>query len=299
MQRGGRSLDILLNDKGGAGGVGEVEGLRIVGPHVHGLRPGGLVDGIAGKGLDLRDHQCTHHAVDGDFTVFVGEIEAVAGNVTAGVGDIFAGGGRDLERHACQRFPGEGVPLVNDQCSGLAVFNHHRLRIAALPDDNIGAGGVHHIAGWGLDFRQNISAGGKVRDFDFPLCVRGENAVLGQAGRSDHTVQPHLTACGSCHSELGPGEGLAGGAVPFLDDNGPFWLVFEGQANRPALFDLDGLRLRIQNKSSGGAGLRHYHALARFQPGNADLAVFVRSENAVLIPDKGAVCIDNLELCVL
>ena len=122
---------------------------------------------------------------------------------------------------------------------------------------------------------------------------------MGQAGRADHTVQPHLTARRRGHAELGPGKGLACGAIPLLDDNGPFRLVFEREGNGAALFDLDGLRLRIQDKSSGGAGFRHHHALSRFQPGDADFPVFICSENAVPVPDQGAVRVHDLELRVL
>ena len=124
---------------------------------------------------------------------------------------------------------------IRDRRTGLGVFHDDRLRIAALPDDDIGAGGVHHIAGRSLDLIQYISAGGEVGNADFALCVRGENAVLGQAGRADHTVQPHLTARRRGHAELGPGKGLACGAIPLLDDNGPFRLVFEREGNGAAL----------------------------------------------------------------
>ena len=299
FQRCSGALNILLDHKSGAGGVGEVEGLRVVGVHYHRLRPGGLVDGVAGDGGRFRHHQRPHHAVDGDFAVLVGEIQAVAADLSVFSRYELARGGGHLEGDALQGLPGEGIPFVDDQRTGLGVFHDDGLRVAALPDDNIGAGGVHDIPGGGLDFSQDVSAGGKVGDLDFSLGVGGEDSILGQRGRADHAVQPYLTACRRGHAELRAGEGLAGGAVPLLDNDGPARLVLKGQADGAALFDLDGLALRVQNKASGGAGFRHYHALAGGQAGDADFAVFIGSENAVAVAHNGAVRIQNLKLGVL
>ena len=72
-----------------------------------------------------------------------------------------------------------------------------------------------------------------------PFCVRVAGA--------DHAVQPHLTASGSGHPELRAGKGLTGGAVPLLDDELALGLVLEGQADRAAFLDLNGLGLGIND----------------------------------------------------
>ena len=179
FQRGRSALDILLDHKGGAGCVGKVEDLRVIGPHVHRLRPGGLVDGVAGDGGRLRHHQRTNYAIDGDFSVLVGEIQAVAADLAVFIGDKLAGGGSDFEGDALQRLPSKGVPFVDHQRSRLGVGHNDGLRVAALPDGHIGAGLVHDIAGRGLDFRQHISAGGEVGDLDLSAAVGGEYTVGG------------------------------------------------------------------------------------------------------------------------
>ena len=59
--------------------------------------------------------------------------------------------------------------------------------------------------------------------------VPAENGQISSNGL--YFVHPYLTACGGGHAELCAGEGLAGGAVPFLDNDGPFRLVFEREGH--------------------------------------------------------------------
>ena len=121
---------------------------------------------------------------------------------------------------------------------------------------------------------------------------------MGQRGVSNDTIQSHLAA-GSCRdSELRSGKRLAGGAVPFLDDQLTLGLILKGQADRPALFDLYGLGLGIDEVARRGLGFRHHHALARLETGDQDFAVLVGAEDAVGIANEGAVRVGNLELSV-
>ena len=69
----------------------EVERLCVVGVDLDGLGLWSRVDGVAGDGLRLRDHQGTHHPVDLDLAVLVRLVEAVTGDVAVLVGDKFAG----------------------------------------------------------------------------------------------------------------------------------------------------------------------------------------------------------------
>ena len=221
-------LKAIYKDNADSRFVVKIEGLRVVGPHVHGLRPGGLVDDVAGDALGFGDYQRPHHAVNGDLAVLVGVIQAVGADVPAGVRYKLSGGGGHFELH-----PLEGLsvraPFQDHQRPGLAVLNHNGLGIAALPDHHIGGRAVHHVALWGLDFSYNISTGGKVGNADLSLGVGSEDAVLRQGGRADHAVQAHLTARRRGDTELGPTQRLVGGTVPLLDDQLPLGLVLEGE----------------------------------------------------------------------
>ena len=234
LQRRRGALNILFDHKGGAGRVGEVQRLGVIGIDYHRLGAAGLVDGVAGNGGRFRHHQRPHHAMDGDFAILVGEVQAVAADLSVFSGDELAGRGRHFEGHALQGLPGEEIPLVDHQGSGLGVFHDDRLRIAVFADDHVCGRTIHHIPCRGLDLSQHISAGGQIGDRDLTLPIRGKDTVLSQGRGADHAVQPHLTASGSGHPELRAGKGLTGGAVPLLDDELALGLVFEGQADRAA-----------------------------------------------------------------
>ena len=293
------SGDKLLDHQRCAGGVVEGQLLCIIGIDHNRLAAAGLVNHIAGKGLDLCDHQRPHHTGNGDLAVGIGIIEAIGGNSAAFIGHKFTCGGSDLEGDAFQRLIGKRILLLDQQGSGAGVFHNDSLCITAAPDYHIGGRGVDHIAIRRLDFIQHIGAGGQIGDLDFSLRVRGENAVLGQRGCANHTVQPHLTSCGGGNAELRTAQRLAGGAVPLLDDDGPFRLILKGQGHGAPLLDLHRLALRVQNETSRGAGFRHHHALARCQPGNEDFAIFIGAVHAVAVTHDGSIRIQNLELGVL
>ena len=55
----------------------------------------------------------------------------------------------------------------------------------------------------------------------------------------------------------------------------------------------------INQKSCGGLGFSDNHALAGFQAGNADFAVFISPVNPVAVSDQGAVRVHDLKLGVL
>ena len=298
LQRRCSALDILFNHKGGAGRVGEVQRLGVIGVDYHRLGAAGLVDGVTGNGGRFSHHQRPHHAMDGDFAVLIGEVQAVAADLSVFSGYKLAGGGRHLEGHTLQGLPGEGVPLVDHQGSGLGVFHDDSLRIAVFADDHVCGRTIHHIPCRGLDLIDDISAGGQIGDSDLALTVGGKDAVLRQGRGADHAVHPHLTASGSGHPELRAGKGLTGGAVPLLDDELTLGLVLEGQADRAALLDLNGLGLGINDIAVRSLRFRHNDALAGFQAGDADLAVLIRPEDAVAVPDQRAVRVGDLEFRV-
>ena len=276
-----------------------MERLGVVRVHHHGLSPCGLINGIARNGGRFRHHQRPHHAIDGDFAVLVSEVQAVAADLPIFIRYKLPCGSSHFESDALQRLAGEGVPLVDDQRSGLGVFHNDGLGVAALPDDHIGGGCINDIpAIRGLDLRQHIRAGGQVGDLDLALGVRGKDAVLGEGAVTNHAVQPYLTARRCRYPELRAGKGLAGGAVPLLDNESALWLILKGEGNGAALLDLDGLALGVQDETVRGASFRHHHALAGFQTGDADLAVLVGAVDAVAVPNQGPIGIHDLELGV-
>ena len=118
------------------------------------------VNGVAGDALYLSHYQGTYYAIDLNFTLTVGLVEAIAGDVAILIGDILSGGGSDLEGNALQRLARFGIPLVNDETSGLGIGDNNRLGVAAFPNNHIGGGLVDNIsARRRLDFSQYISAG--------------------------------------------------------------------------------------------------------------------------------------------
>ena len=137
LQRRCGALNILFDHKSGAGRVGEMQCLGVIGVDYHRLGAAGLVDGVAGNGGRFRHHQSPHHTMDGDFAVLVGEVQTVAADLSVFSGYELAGRGRHLEGHTLQGLPGEGIPLVDHQGSGLGVFHDDRLRIAVFADDHV------------------------------------------------------------------------------------------------------------------------------------------------------------------
>ena len=76
LQRRCGALDILFNHKSGAGRVGEVQRLGVIGIDHHRLGAAGLVDGVTGNGGRFRHYQRPHHTMDGDFAVLIRRYEA-------------------------------------------------------------------------------------------------------------------------------------------------------------------------------------------------------------------------------
>ena len=274
------------------------DGLGVVGVDDHRLGTAFLMDGIALDGLGFRDDECPHQTVNDDLAVFVSAVEAHAGGHAAVVVHHRAVRLGDGKLYPLQGLMGDGIQLVDDKAALGGVGDDHRLGIYTLPDDYIGGGGVHDVPMGRLDLREHVCAGGQVGDADLTAAVGGENTVLGEGGIANYPVQSHLAAGGRRHSELGPGERLARGAVPFLDDQLTLRLILKSEADRPALFDLHGLGLGIDEVARRGLGFRHHHALSGLEAGDQDLTIFVRPVDAVGVPNEGAVRIGDLELCV-
>ena len=214
-------------------------------------------------------------------SVFVGGVEAVAGSKALVIGNQFAICRFDFELDAREGLARHAVGLADQEAALGGIRDNHCLRVPVGADDHVLAGFVHDIACRGLDLRQHISAGGEIGNANLAVAVRGEQPILRQGAAADHAVQPHFTASGRCNAELRAGERLAGDAVPLLHNQLSGGLVLESQGNGTPFFNLDRLRLRVDQKSGGGLRLGDDHTLAGLQAGNADFAVLVCAVNSV------------------
>ena len=174
-----RALDILLDDQGRAGRVIECQRLGIIGIYYNGLCLRARIDAVAGDRLRLRDNESADHAVDLDLSIFVGDVQAVAGDVAILIRHVLTGRSGHLERDAGQRLTSQGIPLIDDEAACLGVADDYCLGITALADDHIGRGLVNHIALRRLDLSQYIGAGRQVGDVDLARRIGREDAVLG------------------------------------------------------------------------------------------------------------------------
>ena len=171
--------------------------------------------------------------------------------------------------------------------------------VAISSNDYIGTGRIHHVACRSLDFRQHVRAGSKIGDADLTVAVSGKNTVGGQCGRADYAVQAHLAASGGSNAELSARQGIAGIAVPLLDDELAFRLVFHSHADRLPSLNHDSLALGVDEEACGSAGFRDHYASAGNQPVNAHLTVLVTAVDAIGIAHQGAVRIGHLKFGVL
>ena len=289
----------LQDGQGAEGIIVKPDGLGVPGIDHHSLGRGVLA-------VIIRRLFLGHHIGSGeqlgqhDLPVDIGGVEAVAGGHALVVRGQLPVGGHHLELRPGQGLTGHAVILLDDQTTLAGVFDHHSLGVAALPNDHVGGGRVDDVpAVRGLDLIDHISTGSQIGDLDLTLSVGGEDAVLGQGRRADDPVQPHLAASGGGDSELRAGKHLIGLAVPFLDDQAAFRLIFKGKRHGFTRLNLDGLTLGIDQETSGGAHLGDYHALSRLQTGDADLPVLIGAVDAVGVADQGPVRVHDLELGVL
>ena len=288
----------LINDQCSSLLVPEGQGLGVVGVYYDSL--GSAVQDIAGKRLGfLHDVGVRLQTGDGNLTVLVGVVDAVTGDLSLCVGNELAAGSSDGKFHALQRFIAAGILLHNDEAALGGVFDDHRLGIAIGANHHIGGRLVNDIACGSLQFRDDISTGSQIREADLAVTIGSEDTVLSQRGSANDTIQTDFTACGSGNAELCARQRLVVDAVALLNDQLALRLVLEGQCDGAALFDLDGLRLGVDDESIGSLSLGDHDALAGFQTLDADLTVLIGSVNAVGIANQLAVRIGDLEFRIL
>ena len=288
----------LLHQQSAQGHIGKGQNLRVRLTHNHRLRRG--VQQVAVNGFHLgHDIGVGVQLAEVNLAVLVGGVEAVGAGQAFIVGHQLTVRRRDLELDAGKSLSGHAVGFADQEAPLRGIGDNDGLRVAVGPDDNIGAGAIHDIARRGLGFGQHIRAGSQIRNADFAVAVGLEDAALCQRGCADYAVQPHFTASGGSHSKLCVREGLAGDAVPLLDNQLAGGLILEGQGNGAPFLDLDCLRLRVDQEPSGGLRLGDNHALAGLQAGNTDFAILVGAVDAVAVPDDSAIGVGNFELGIL
>ena len=203
----------------------------------NGLRPGGLVNGVAGDAGRFRYYQRTHHSIDRDFSLSVRMIDAVGGQHPVFVRHKFPGGRRDFERGSLQGLPGEAVLFQHDQLPGGLVAELQRYRLTRLDFGGL-RGIVQHIigplAGFLCDHRH---AGGEAVHPDGSRAVRHKFTV-GAADHAARAVRQH---------KFHIGQGLARHGVLLYDQQGGHGLVAELQCHSLARFDFDSLRGIVQH----------------------------------------------------
>ena len=183
------------------------------------------------------------------------------------VGDLERNAGKRLVLRALNEFldnEGGSRLIVKNQAVGDAGAHNDILR-SLIQDVTRGRFLLRHDIGAGLNFG----------DYDLSILVSGIEAIAG----GESLIIGEQLFIGVGNFEPRSGQGLAADAVPLLDNQFSLGLVLEGQADRPALLNLDGLRLRVNDESVRGLGFRHDHALAGLQALNTDFSVGVGPVN--------------------
>ena len=112
----GLLIGIDLDDLNAADGiVVEIQALRVVGVHNHGLAAGLLMDGVARDALHLSHHDGAGDAGNLDLAVFIGPVQTVGGKLSAICINHTTISIGDLELNAFQRLLGHGILLVDDE----------------------------------------------------------------------------------------------------------------------------------------------------------------------------------------
>ena len=116
------------------------KGLRVLGVDLHRLGLGGRVDGVAVDGPGFLHHDGAGDAGNVDFSMGVGGIQAIGGQVPVGIVHVAAARVGQLKFHPGQRLAGGLVQFTNDKFasplipegergSALARFDLHALGV--------------------------------------------------------------------------------------------------------------------------------------------------------------------------
>ena len=164
-----RTLNVFLNHERRIRSV--VEGQRLgvfrVDSHGLGLRP--RVNGIARDSLRLLDHDSPGDPADADLAIFIGGIQAQAGQMPVGVVHIAALSVGQFKLHAGQRLAGQLVQLPDHQGPLLLVVEPEGLHLTLFNLDRLGRA-VQDVTLQSFDFTRG--------DGGARLQVRDDNAAV-------------------------------------------------------------------------------------------------------------------------
>ena len=148
----GSAVHILLDGQRLLGRIVKGEGLRVCRVDGDNLRPGGLVNGVAGNRPGFSGHDSAGHAGNADFSVGIGGIETVAGQMAVGVVHIAAASVGQFKFHACQWLLGDGIQLADHQLTRPLIPEGQFGGLGACGDLHGLGGAVQHKALHRLDF---------------------------------------------------------------------------------------------------------------------------------------------------
>ena len=163
----------------------KIEGLGVIRLDLHGLGPVGVADDIAVNGIHLGHDQRTNYALERDLAIFIGVVEAIAGNLAIFIGQKFAAGGGDFEGHTLQRsLLIRRTAFVDNKAASMCVLKNETVGHILLNLDGLG-GGIFHIAVRSLLLGDNedlprLEAG----DGDEAVAICGVPPVVGTNGRA-------------------------------------------------------------------------------------------------------------------
>ena len=250
-----------------------VEGQRlgVRGVDDDGLTLASRVDSVSRDRLGLFDHDGAGDAGNHDLTIFIGLVEALAGQVAVGVVYIAALGVGQFKLHTGKRLMGHRVQFPDHKGSLCLIIKAQSLYLARLDLNGLG-GCVQDVALQGLDLsRGDSSARLQIRDDDAAVLV-GDVLAVGGA---------HHRAAGIGHQESHTLQGRGGALDILFNDQGGAGGVVEGQRLRVVGVDLDRLSLGSGVDGVAGDGGCFSDHQGAYHSIDLDLAVLVGLIEAV------------------
>ena len=275
----------LLDHKRAFRDVAELKRRRFAAFYHDGLR--GVVEDITGFCAGFLDDQ--RHA--GGKVVYADRSGAVRRVVAAAAADDRARAVGYIELHVGQRRMSSRVDLLDQQLAHRGILKHKGLRIVGIHSDGLRQA-VQHISVRGLFLGDDIGAGGEVEQPDLTVAPGGIEAV----GRDVAAKVIRKLAVGGRNAEDRAGEGRAGDAVAFLNDQPAVGRIAELQLHDLACFDLNGLRNIVQHIPVLRARLLDDQRRFGRNPGNTDRACAVRGVVPSGSADDRARAVRHIEL---
>ena len=254
------------------GFIQEGKGLRVQRIHRDRLGLGRLVDNIAGSRLGFLDHYGSGDAIDADFALVIGGVEAVAAQMTVVVINVAAVGVGDLELRAGDQSAVHAVFLLNDQSPGPLVPERELLHMARL-DFDVLRGPIQNETIYSFDLAGNHGGAG------FNTC---QDNLTGFVGVVEAVIRPDCGPSAVHHPEGHAGQRLILGPLnKFPNNQRCGGGVVKIDSLRIVGIDNHGLRPRVGVDAVAGDRLQFRHHYSADHTGEDDLPVPVGVVDAV------------------